>query len=286
MRNTGSWLQEDYGRRYYFYLKNCVGGSKDQERTGTSSKRDLIRLCIIRDVTNTHDAEGRPLEAGRQRGWPLSQDGERALVFQSPESDDNATMTLWEYWYEGGAVHQMQVASPFHCKQSFYNMGLQIAGDKISMFYVEKAVADNSPVGYTISDVTDMPKGVYEYFSQERTIGGKPYAGVVKNASGRVVQSPDLRVVLEIEAFSSLRPASDTFSYDFLTNLRVTPAYQYDIFLEHPVSAVNLATVAQRIGTYNRDKPNYTVLTYDTHGTENKGYRKDEREAERKRNGL
>ena len=285
MRNTWSWLQDDYGRRYYFYLKNCVGGSGEAAGTGTSSKRDLIRLCIIRDVINTQDAAGNPLEAGRQRGWPLSQEGEMALVFQSPESDEDATMTLWEYWYEGGIVRKREVSAPFHCKQSFYNMGLQIAGDKISMFYIEKAVSLNSPVGFTLSDVMTMPKGLYEYFSQERTIGGKRYDGVVKNVHGRIVRSPALRAVIEIDAFSNMRPASNTYVYDFLTNFRVTPAYQYDVFLEHPASVVNLATVAQRIGTYDRYNPNYTVLTYDTHGTENKGFRKDEREAEKKRNG-
>lgn len=284
MRNTGSWHQDDYGRRYYFYLKNCVGGSSNPENAKTSSKRDLMRLCIIRDVINTLDAAGNPLGVGRQRGWPLSQEGERALVFQSPESDVNAMMTLWEYWYEGGVLRRREVSAPFHCKQSFYNMGLQIAGDKISMFYIEKAVAVNSPVGCTFSDVMTMPKDLYEYFSQERTIGGRLYDGVVKNAYGRVVRSPELRAVIEIEACSSVRPVNNNYTYDFLTNFRVTPAYQYDVFLEHPVSAVNLATVAQRIGTYDRYNPNYTVLTYDTHGTENKGFRKDEREAERKRN--
>ena len=70
-----------------------------------------------------------------------------------------------------------------------------------------------------------------------------------------------------------------------LPSFTVTPAYQYDIFLEHPAGVTNLATVAQKIGEYERDCVTHTMLTYDTHGTEHKGFRRDERAAVRGEGG-
>ena len=61
---------------------------------------------------------------------------------------------------------------------------------------------------------------------------------------------------------------------------RVTPAYQYDVFLEHPLGTEpKPATVAQRIGEYSpKDNESwFSVLPYDTRGTEHKGFRYDER---------
>ena len=91
--------------------------------------------------------------------------------------------------------------------------------------------------------------------------------------------APALRAVFEFGATSDARKGDslDSSNYDYLTNFRVTPAYQYDIFIEHPKDVLRLATVTQRVGEDSRYGENYTMLTYDTHGTENKGFRKDEK---------
>jgi hypothetical protein len=83
--------------------------------------------------------------------------------------------------------------------------------------------------------------------------------------------------VFEVAATSNERNGTELGDCNFLSDFRVEPAYQYDIFLEHPASVVNLATVVQKIGRTERGVKNYTMLTYDTHGTENKGFRKDEK---------
>lgn len=272
MPNTGGWLQEDYGRRYCFDLEDCVGNAS------SGHTRDLIRLCIIRNVTNESNA------VGCQHGWPLSKEGERALVFESsPRSDnDNPVMTVSEYAYVGGFVQKRLLVEMKNC-QTLYNMGLQLADNMISGFYIYNLGNQNVQPGYFFSDVANLTPQTYAYFSSEQVIGGKMYGGIFTNDNGRV-QAPELRAVVEVEAFSSLRGgALDNSNLDFLTNFRVTPAYQYDIFLEHPRFVTNRATVAQIIGKYNRAKPAYTVVTYDTHGTEHKGFRQDEREAERKK---
>lgn len=258
MRGTGGWLQQDYGRRYYFYLKHSVG---DQTDTAT---RDLIRLCIIRNVTNALNA------VGCRHGWPLSREGERALVLECRDG----MIALSEYVYEGGIIeHPLPV---YLSGQTQYNMGIQVADDKISLFYIDAITSDSDgPPRCVFSSVTNMTTKTYGYFTE----------GAIRNDEGKIVQAPELRAVLEVEASSSMRNSSalNNSHVDFLTNLRVTPAYQYDIFLEHPAFVTNRATVAQRTGPFSRSKIGYKVLTYDTHGTENKGFRKDEREARNRR---
>lgn len=283
MRGTGGWLQEDYGRRYYFQPMSFVGQ--------TSLTGDIVRLCIIRNVTNELQ------EAGRKHGWPLSQDGERALVFEiqpfrpdSTASGNNvvARKTVFEYVHTNGTVVSRCLAPPWIEQHYQAPFGVQISGDKIFIFYIDLGsdnaeVADPTWSGYNFypqhPKYVQMDPKTREYFAEERQIGRKWYSGMFTNRFGKI-EAPELRVVFEVEAAAFERTVSDV---DFLTDFRVTPAYQYDVLLEHPASVTNLATIAQIVGEYSDAGLKHTVLTYDTHGTENKGFRKDEREWERKR---
>lgn len=274
MRGTGGWLQEAYGRRYYFWPCDYVDGV---------GVKDVMRLCLVRNVTNESHA------AGRRRGWPLSQEGERALVFEirpaAGSGDANGDMALYEAVYAGGAVVSRPVValtnSPTLC-----NMGLQLAVDKACVFYIGNEIQNKvddadklSSRGYVFSACGQLSPETYRYFAEEVTLGGRTYGGVYTNDAG-FVQAPELRAVFEVEAASDARGEGKTLDAsngDFLTRFRVTPAYQYDVFLEHPAGVTNLATVAQKVGTYARFGLKYSVLTYDTHGTEHKGFRRDER---------
>lgn len=277
MRDTGGWLQEDYGRRYFFWPLAYVDGV---------TTKDLMRLCLIRNVTNEANA------VGRRHGWPLSQEGERALVFQvrpmTGIDASKAEVTFFEFVYRGGTI----VSTQFFCSSNVNprcNMGLQLAGNKVSVFYIDNKTGpadedDLTSRGYTFLQSVDLSPEAYRYFAEEQMIGGKEYGGIFTNACGRV-QAPELRAVFEVEAASDMRgegAALDASNCDFLTRFRVTPAYQYDIYLEHPAAVTNRATVAQKIGEYSRKGRDYTMLTYDTHGTEHKGFRRDEREQARK----
>lgn len=283
MRDTGGWLQEDYGRRYYFLPMNYVGG--------TASK-DVIRLCIIRNITNENNT------VGCRHGWPLSKERERALVFEvRPNSGDtskenNAVITLSEYEYRGGAIIPTLLRQWNNCNALHYT-GIQLAGDKMSVFQIESAGS-----GYTFLDSNEsteeldcceLTEGTRDYFANEQWIGGMRYAGT--NVVDGKLQAPELRAVFEVEALSNTRPQEMPADYklqqlNFLTFFKVTPAYQFDVFLEHPAFVTNLATVAQRIvraGSSGAARDvQYTTLTYDTHGTENRGFRKDERAASRR----
>lgn len=260
MQDKGGWLEEDYGRRYYFYPKAFVDGKM--------YTKDIIRLCIIRETTNTQN------EVGFKHGWPLSKEGERALVLQiTPRAsggsleEKGGILSLSEYEYIGGNVQITQYSCITNCPTT-NRMGLQLADDKATIFYIENKAGGNLVMsGYVFSDMKQMSRECYEYFKK----------GITK-VNGKV-EAPPLRAVLEFEAASDARDGNplDSSNVNFLTDFRVTPAYQYDIFIEHPVNVTNRATVAQRIGEDSRYGETYTMLTYDTHGTENKGFRKDEK---------
>lgn len=277
MRNTGGWLQEDFGRRYYFIPESFVGQ--------TSSTGDIMRLCIIRNVTNENET------IGRRHGWPLSQEKERALVFQVQPIAGGAIKGLFECVYTNGMVMTRSLLPMNWFDEHFQcPLGLQIAGDKVTMFYIDLGgvtvgYGDPTWFGYNFypphPGFAQMSIDTYKYFAEPQEIGGKWYGGMITNEYGKV-EAPELRAVFEVVAAASERAESNI---DFLTQFKVTPAYQYDIFLEHPFGVTNRATVAQIIGKYDDEGLLHTVMTYDTHGTENKGFRKDEREAERKRNG-
>lgn len=283
MRTTGGWLQEDYGRRYFFHPRSYAG--TDSENDG-----DTMRLCVIRNVTNRLDT------AGCQHGWPLSHEGEKAIVFQireihgSAAESRNVTVALYEFEYAAGVLRQTPIdVGKFQCP-SRTRMGMQLADDKVCVFYIENAagelVDEGKPKGgYVFSEIGQLSAGMYEYFSKEVQIGGIRYGGIWTNGNHQV-QAPELRVVIEAEATAGKRKSGDLGSsdVDFLTRFRVTPAYQYDVFVEHPAAVTNRATIAQITGTGGRGGTGYTMLTYDTHGTENKGFRKDEKDfAEAKR---
>ena len=286
MRGTGGWLQEDYGRRYHFQPHSYVGSD-------VGYTKDVIRLCIIRNITNESNS------VGCRHGWPLSQNGERALVFQIwPQEgavisgDAKKTeMSLYEYECIGDTV----VANRLLCMTnvpSVWRSGLQIAGDKVSMFYIDnKASGETSRTGaYFFSECKSMSKAMYDYFSKEIFVGGKSYCGVYTNEVDGRVCSPELRAVFEVEAASSMRDEKNIADSqrDEVGAFMVTPAYQYEILLVHPSTVTNRATVAQKIGGHVRESTtvpvpayNNTMISYDTHGTEHKGFRQDEREFER-----
>lgn len=283
MPGTGGWLHEKYGRRYFVEPRNYVAGSLSN---------DIVRLCIIRNVTNSLN------DVGCRYGWPLSREGERAIVMEfrpmgGVSDDANAVITLYEYVCIDG-FNVVKVALDEWSDEIFaINMyvGVQIAGDRVVVFQSQKVAGSTDKMlrGWRFSPrIVQLSSDTYSYFEN----------GCVRDVEGEIVMSPDLRAVLEVEANADSRPSEDSqvnseqgseggLEYsnfnNFLTDFRVTPAYQFDVFLEHPTANTNLATVAQRVllnlkesqGGHTADE--YAVRTYDTHGTENKGFRKDEK---------
>lgn len=194
-------------------------------------------------------------------------------------------MTFYEYKY--GALPEPHF---WRVPDTLRYMGVQIANRIVTIFHIEtKGGGDPRllPYSFLEDESVELSLDAYKYFSQERMIGGKKYGGICTNAIDGRIYAPELRVVLEVEASSSLRDGTLKPTHEVLTDFRVTPAYQYDVFLEHPVSVTNRATVAQRVktGTYNAFGTANTVRTYDTHGTDHRGFRQDERDWVKKKNG-
>ena len=247
MRKTGGWLQEEYGRRYAFYPK----------RVGPN---DVVRLWLIRAPEGASDASN-----GCGFGWPPPSDA-HPLMFEFKNRKD---MSLYEC--DGDHPRNKPLCSASYVGEM--NFGIQLAHDKASVFYIENKASDadaDDPFlrGYTFSSVATMSESTYKYFSD----------GSERNDEGKIISAPDMRVVFEV----MLERGGENVE---LQHFKVTPGYQYEVSLEHPKGVINRATVAQRMGQYARGKVTlYSIMTYDTHGTENKGFRKDEREAGRKRN--
>ena len=281
MRKTGGWLQEDYGRRYFFHPRNYVAGS---------NKYDTIRFCLIRNVTNEHN------RAGYQRGWPLSKKNEQALVLEIcplkvrvGNTDNNAILILSEYMHNGDGV----VTNELHRWENGPArdpIGLQLSDDMVSVFHVP-----NDKTGrYAFLDSdTSTPDELdpvhlvnfHTYFAKAQTIGGVVYPGT--NFVNGKLYAPEMRAVFEFVGTSDSRSSigkmldTDTKAVDdridYLDGFKVTPAWQFDVYLEHPESVTNRATIAQKIGRGEGRNIVDSVLTYDTHGTEHKGFRYDER---------
>lgn len=258
MRDTGGWLQEEYGRRYFFRLQDCIG-------SGSGGTRDLIRLCIIRNVTNESE------DVVFQHGWPLLND-EMALVFESSpvKGSPNRGMKFKEYRCVGGNVTEETLLEFPNCPTEHRTMGIQIAGKKVSIFYAD----DFLEKGYMFSRTCDMHDDMYKYFERGATRIDK-----------KIISAPELRAVFEVEAYSAVRgsvgpgsPDDDAGRTDYVTNFRVTPAYQWDVSLG--VNGItNLATVAQKVLLDDlpvdpTESGNNRIVTYDTHGTGSKGYPK------------
>lgn len=283
MPGTGGWAQEQYGRRYYFEPRDYVG------QVDSDSEKDVIRFCLIRNTTNINE------KTGYRYGWPLTKPGERAIVLEVRPSTkavvtgnlDEMGMSVSEWVYTGG-IPEIEIRNKFAWNDKMYSrtayIGLQIAGDNISLYYSQKGDTKLWS-GYIFCPETHkMLEDTYKYFTSEITFDGITYPGMVTNDYG-VIKAPELRAVFEIEAMASKRPKAGPIDPDgndvnFLTDFGVAPAYQYDVFLEHPKGITNLATVAQRVllaHPQGRNGAKFSVRTYDTHGTENKGFRKDEK---------
>jgi len=299
MNGTGGWLDESfgcgaYGRRYYFKQVDHVGNVNDS--------KDVMRLCLIRDVQNP--TEGTP---GRQHGWPLSMAGEMALVLEirplsgACESTNNAEMLVYEYecLSDGGETRSTELTSlhMYDC-QSLCNAGIQLADDKISIFYIDsngltRDGNDHSQHGYIFSGCTNISKKIFKYFADKQELKGVTYPGT--NKVDGVLKAPDIRAVIEVQATSETRRKSDEIAKlnntDSVTGFKVTPAYQYDVELKcnwrgEIASTTERATVAQKTGRFKNvwdasQGENYSIITYDAHGTANKGFRTDERRLEK-----
>lgn len=266
MTGKGSWFEDLYGRRYVVGVDTVV-----QSLADATAKNDVIKLAIIR-------ADG---------NWPIA-DHEKAIVLElvsygasgGSQFPTNNVISLQTYENENGVLRMFQVTNLSN-KVEFYNvpqnnaLGIQLSGQKATLFYT------HSPGKFNVysfaSSVGELSNQFYDYFT----------AGTITNRSG-VVITPDLSMVLETTCVSRQDGSMLFGEANKFTKLEVWPAYEYEISVEHPHDEIKLATVVhldmKARGTTGASDYR-TAITYDTHGTDNKGWRRDEREAERKRNG-
>lgn len=265
MRGKGGWVQDEYGRRFLFGIKDFIGSFED----GYTS--DVLHFCIVRE--NYHPSN--PI--GCRHGWPLSV-GESALVLKltKGEAGSHAYLVLYEYVYGKAPV----LLASLGISNISFEMGVQLSGKKVALFWYDGSSQTGGtqvPIGIKQGD-RELSDATYLYFR-----------GNDIDADGRVRRAPDLRAVFEIVALASVRTGTGVVlptqgeiissSEDFIEKFAVEPAYQYDVFLKCPNVVYSQpfgvrATVAQLLYSTNKVPP---IITYDTHGTEHRGFRYDER---------
>ena len=252
MSKIGGWWNDDYGRRYEVNFDEM--GSNTYQR-----------IYLMRKATP----------------WPLANNGVAlCLEFYRGELEQDNVMQA--FYFRGSVKSPVKSKTGGDVIRKWRRVdesnngslssngpkGIQLAGHYLSIF---GATAENyifsNEIGYLDEDV---------------------YRAFTENASIASSDQGDLKMVVQVES------RGEVSSCTGISKIEVTPAYKFDVYLEYPIDpnrafeewgpSLKLATVAQPC-TPDRANANPVVITYDTHGTENKGFRKDEREAERKRIG-
>lgn len=257
MPKVGGWWNDDYGRRY----------EVDFETMGTNAYH---RIYLMRKSTQ----------------WPL-QNNEVALCLE---------------FISGRGREEDNIMQAFYCRGRVMTPVLAKNGDVVIRQGSEKGGSDsnvrslssNGPKGIQLAgrylSIYGATAGNYIFSNNIGYLDEDVYKAFTDNADGVMFDNGDLKMVVEEECRNSVSSAD--LSYTEINSIMVSPAYKFDIYVEYPVDPLRkfgawssdwkLATVAQPCMP-DRANANPIVITYDTHGTENKGFRKDEREAERKR---
>lgn len=261
MLGIGGWWNDTYGRRYEVNFKRV--GANTRFRMYLMRKNvtwpltgNGVALCLEYIIEDSEDDEKNRMQAfyfDANKSWPVQ------------TKDHSGCVTRGRYFDSG--------ASPL---SSDGPKGMQLAGRHLSIYGASRQnYIFSKNVGYIDDD------GFYAAFTNQ--------------TNDVLGDRGDLKMVLEVWPYDEKRigntgEGSSTVIYE----IEVRPAYKFDIYLEYPIKPLRrfgewdpdfkLATVVQT-GMPDRQNPNPIAIIYDTPGTENKGWRKDEREAEKKRNG-
>ena len=269
MADTGRWSDDPYGRRYAFNVEEFCGGT---------NLHDTVRFVLRRKrMGESFGGDGKGFTEG---AWRPSVDNESVIYaelstgggndgyFQARvQSMADGGLKDWNGWNVTGIVSN-QISSAGIGSAFIY--GIQLVGPRLTLF------RGSSTFGglfkqYDFFGTADIPPAVYFDFTNNVT----------------AALSPDMVMELEVVASPS-RDANQFLQENRFNKFEVYPAFEYEILVESQNEgeriAKNLATVVHLdIDTTRNSK--CTAISYDTHGTENPGFRKDEREADRKRTG-
>lgn len=290
MSPTGRWSDDLFGRRYMFNLHQTCKLTKEIDDNSTITN-DTYRLVLKRlrcdeeYSNNIDDGEWRPA------------DESEAVIYA--ELTSRQTYTNGSYRTEAHFAAYTQVGNSLpkiitddrgnplgkisdtlsttnntsdipsdHARNGY---GVQLVGRRLSLYQASTPESGGS-LRYDLWDNGIIPEDVYYYFTNNNS----------------TVYSTNMVMVFEIEASLSRNGtnyvlkadanANDYNEYNRVANFEVYPAYEYSIDVDYPYGYTNSATFVHLdyLGI-NRNK-NRSAITYDAHGTLNKGWRTDEKD--------
>lgn len=263
MADTGRWSDDPYGRRYAFNVVEFGGGT---------NLHDTIRFVLRRKRTG--EAFNDSGESFAEGAWRPVVDHESVIYAELTtggcgegrframvQSKAGGALKNWSGWNVTGVVSN-QVSDAGGGSAFIY--GIQLVGPRLTLFRGASTYGGLFKQ-YDFLGTADIPPAVYYDFTNNVT----------------AALSPDMVMELEVVA-SPARAASRFLQENRLNKFEVYPAYEYELSVESRLGdgpvARNLATVVHlNIETTRKSK--CTAISYDTHGTANPGFRKDEREA-------
>lgn len=290
MTPTGRWSDDLFGRRYMFNLhescKLTSTGNADECITN-----DTYRLILKR----MRKSEEYPKSLIRE-DWRPKEPGE-AVIYAELNSWQTYTNGSYQTAAHFAAYTQVYGSAPSTVMDDFGNQlgkisdslsntnnagslpsdharngyGIQLVGRRLSLYQASTPKAGGT-LRYDLWANGNIPEDVYYHFTNNST----------------TVFSTNMVMVFEVEASLSRNGtnyilqtetnSNEYNEYNRVANFEVYPAYEYSIDVDYPYGYTNSATFVHlhHLGP-NRDNKR-RAITYDAHGTLNKGWRTDEKD--------
>lgn len=268
MSDTGRWSDDAFGRRYAFNV-NALSA----QNGGTN---DLLRLILRRKRKSegqSFNGEVRYMERNDEK-WRFSE-ADGSIIYAELSSGGAASGTFTA-WAKKGSKQDMLVSYDIPSDSALQNTyGIQLVGRQLTLFQSYAAT---------------------KFFKQCNFVGSAPipdpyYDDFTNNVE--TTFSTNLVMELEVVASPSRDPSGAAQGADNKENalnkfshFEVYPAFEFSVFIENKnerdkfdtPGEKNLATVVH-LDVQSDKYPQCRSITYDTHGTEIKGWRTGERMA-------
>lgn len=301
MSPTGRWSDDLFGRRYMFNLHECCKLTPGDD-DGAIITNDTYRLVLKR----LRKDEECPYSIGSGDWRPLS--GE-AVIYAELKSWQTYTNGSYQTEASFAAYTQVGGGAPLIVKDDAGNplmkkadillstnnaanvkseetrngYGIQLVGRRLSLYQASTPAA-TGPLRFDLWSNGNIPEDVYCHFTNDYStvfstnmvMVFEVEASLSRNGSNYVYKVTDKA---SATANGNKSNSNEYNEYNRVANFEVYPAYEYSIDLDYPYGYTNSATVVHldHVGLI-RDNSRRAAVTYDAHGTLNKGWRADERD--------
>lgn len=282
MSDTGRWSDDTFGRRYAFNVNSLCG----------TNEHDLVRLILRRKRrTEIFGGKSEALVKGDE-SWRPSQDHESVIWAElKTRGSGEGSFSAWTQSCVGTTilpavecVSDVVTNDMSGTEQQLQNIfGIQLVGRRLTLF---KSFSSGTGLfrQYNFAGSAQIPEQVYIDFTNDMktAVGDAALLSTNMVMELEVVASAS-RDIGRTEQFSGLSTGN---AQNQFSRFEVYPAFEFEIRVENKSERQRievqgepkLATVVHLEMDATREAQ-CTAFTYDTHGTEIKGWRTDERKA-------